>query len=131
MDDFAFRMVRILSQTRRREHDSSSPSSGYTKPSSVEFRPGVCYIQQQFQPSFEGRGSGRRPWRALFDELGPFVPRLGPLVTSWLRPRYPRGIPFCMNAAKLSCWIWWILLGIVLLGMDCVAHAQSAADAGW
>jgi quinoprotein glucose dehydrogenase len=36
-----------------------------------------------------------------------------------------------MNTAKLSCWIWWILLGIVLLGMDCVAHAQSAADAGW
>ena len=36
-----------------------------------------------------------------------------------------------MNNSKLSCWVWWILLGIVLLGLDCVAHAQSPQDAGW
>jgi quinoprotein glucose dehydrogenase len=42
-----------------------------------------------------------------------------------------RGISSYMNTLKLSCWIWWLLLGIVLLGMDCVAHAQSAPDAGW
>jgi quinoprotein glucose dehydrogenase len=36
-----------------------------------------------------------------------------------------------MNTAKLSCWIWWILFGIVLLGIDCAASAQSAPDAGW
>jgi quinoprotein glucose dehydrogenase len=53
-----------------------------------------------------------------------------------------------MNTSKLSsciCWLAltqtrvsvlltsksWLLLGVVLLGMDCVAHAQSASDAGW
>ena len=36
-----------------------------------------------------------------------------------------------MNTAKLSCWIWWILFGIVLLGIDCAARAQSAPDTGW
>lgn len=36
-----------------------------------------------------------------------------------------------MNITKLSCWVWWILSGIVLLGMDCAAHAQSVTDAGW
>ena len=36
-----------------------------------------------------------------------------------------------MNNSKLSCWVWWILLGIVLLGLDCAAHAQSPQDAGW
>jgi len=36
-----------------------------------------------------------------------------------------------MNTSKLTCWLWWILLGIVLLGVDCVAHAQSPPDAGW
>lgn len=36
-----------------------------------------------------------------------------------------------MNTAKLGCWVWWILLGIVLLGIDCVAQAQSTPDAGW
>jgi quinoprotein glucose dehydrogenase len=36
-----------------------------------------------------------------------------------------------MNTTRLSCWVWWILLGIVLLGMDCVAHAQSVPDTGW
>ena len=36
-----------------------------------------------------------------------------------------------MNTSKLSCWVWWILLGIAFLGVDCVAHAQSVPDAGW
>ena len=36
-----------------------------------------------------------------------------------------------MNTSKLICWIWWVLLGIAMLGMDCTAHAQSAPDAGW
>jgi quinoprotein glucose dehydrogenase len=36
-----------------------------------------------------------------------------------------------MNTSKLSCWVWWVLLGIVLLGLDCVAHAQSVPEAGW
>jgi quinoprotein glucose dehydrogenase len=53
-----------------------------------------------------------------------------------------------MNTLKLSSWIcWlgltqtrvsvlltsksWLLVGVVLLGMDCVAHAQSAPDGGW
>jgi quinoprotein glucose dehydrogenase len=36
-----------------------------------------------------------------------------------------------MNTSRLSCWVWWILLGIVLLGVNCVAHAQSPADTGW
>ena len=53
-----------------------------------------------------------------------------------------------MNTSKLSsciCWLAltqtrvsvlltsksWLLLGVVLLGMDWVAHAQSAPDAGW
>jgi quinoprotein glucose dehydrogenase len=63
--------------------------------------------------------------------LGPAVPGSGPLVTSSLRALRPRGIPFCMNTPRLSCWVWWILLGIVLLGVNCVAHAQSAPDAGW
>jgi quinoprotein glucose dehydrogenase len=41
------------------------------------------------------------------------------------------GYLLCMNTSKLNCWIWWLLLGIVMFGMDCVAHAQSAPDAGW
>jgi quinoprotein glucose dehydrogenase len=36
-----------------------------------------------------------------------------------------------MNTSKLLCWIWWVLVGIAMLGMDCTAHAQSAPDAGW
>ena len=45
-----------------------------------------------------------------------------------------------MNTSRLSCWVlvagfggwvWWLRLGIVLLGMDCVARAQSVPDAGW
>jgi quinoprotein glucose dehydrogenase len=36
-----------------------------------------------------------------------------------------------MNTSKLICWIWWVLLGIAILGMDCTAHAQSAPDSGW
>jgi quinoprotein glucose dehydrogenase len=33
-----------------------------------------------------------------------------------------------MNTSKRR---WWVLLGIVLLGLDCVAHAQSMPEAGW
>jgi quinoprotein glucose dehydrogenase len=36
-----------------------------------------------------------------------------------------------MNTSKLRCWAWWLLLGIVLPGLDCVARAQSVPDAGW
>jgi quinoprotein glucose dehydrogenase len=36
-----------------------------------------------------------------------------------------------MNTLRRSCWTWWLPLGIVLLGLDGVAHAQSAPDAGW
>jgi quinoprotein glucose dehydrogenase len=36
-----------------------------------------------------------------------------------------------MNTSKLNCRLWWMLLGIVLLGLDCVAHAQSVPEAGW
>jgi glucose dehydrogenase len=36
-----------------------------------------------------------------------------------------------MNTSRLNCWVWWILLGIILLGVNCVAHAQSPPDTGW
>ena len=64
-------------------------------------------------------------------ENSPLVPEIGPLVTSLLHASRSRGISFYMNISKLSCWVWWVLLGIVLLGLDCVAHAQSVPEAGW
>ncbi len=36
-----------------------------------------------------------------------------------------------ITTARLSCWIGSILLATVGLGVDCVAYAQSAGDAGW
>jgi quinoprotein glucose dehydrogenase len=36
-----------------------------------------------------------------------------------------------MNTSKRSCFIWNLLLGIMMLRVDCVGHAQSAPDAGW
>jgi quinoprotein glucose dehydrogenase len=36
-----------------------------------------------------------------------------------------------MHNTKLSCWVWWMLPGIVLLGVACGARAQSTQDAGW
>jgi len=64
-------------------------------------------------------------------ENSPLVPEIGPLVTSLLHASRSRGISFYMNISKLSCWVWCVLLGIVLLGLDCVAHAQSVPEAGW
>jgi quinoprotein glucose dehydrogenase len=36
-----------------------------------------------------------------------------------------------MHNTKLSCWVWWMLPGIVLLGVACGGRAQSTQDAGW
>jgi quinoprotein glucose dehydrogenase len=36
-----------------------------------------------------------------------------------------------MHNTKLGCWVWWMLPGIVLLGVACGGRAQSTQDAGW
>jgi quinoprotein glucose dehydrogenase len=53
------------------------------------------------------------------------------LITTLLRASPLWGISSYMNTSRLSCWVWLLLLGIVLPGLDCVAQAQSVPDAGW
>ena len=36
-----------------------------------------------------------------------------------------------MTKPKLLCVVWWILLALVMTGLECAAWTQSPADAGW